>query len=41
MVEEIAAEFRQRKLESPSVTPDKLCLAGTALLRQQRLIAVA
>jgi radical SAM superfamily enzyme YgiQ (UPF0313 family) len=40
-VSEIAAEFRQRKLEVSGVSADKLCLAGIEILRQQRLIALA
>lgn len=40
-VEEIAAEFRQRKIEVSGVPADKLCLAGIEILRQQRLIALA
>lgn len=40
-VEEITAEFRQRKMEVAGVPADKLCLAGIEILRQQRLIALA
>jgi radical SAM superfamily enzyme YgiQ (UPF0313 family) len=40
-VEEIAAEFRQRKIEFPGIPADKACLAGIEILRQQRLIALA
>ncbi len=40
-VEEIAAEFRQNKIEVPGVPADKLCLAGLEILRQQRLIGLA
>ena len=40
-VEEIAAEFRQNKIEVSGVPPDKLCLAGLEILRQQRLIGLA
>jgi radical SAM superfamily enzyme YgiQ (UPF0313 family) len=40
-VEEITAEFRQRKIEVAGVPADKLCLAGIEILRQQRLIAIA
>lgn len=40
-VDEIAAEFRERKIEVPGVSPDKMCLAGIEILRQQHLIALA
>lgn len=40
-VEEIAAEFRQSAIGVSTVPPDKLCLAGLEILRQQRLIALA
>jgi radical SAM superfamily enzyme YgiQ (UPF0313 family) len=40
-VKEIAAEFLQRKIEVPGVPPDKACLAGIEILRQQRLIALS
>jgi radical SAM superfamily enzyme YgiQ (UPF0313 family) len=40
-VEEIAAEFRQNKIEVSGVPADKLCLAGLEILRQQRLIGLA
>ena len=39
-VEEIAAEFRQSKIEVPGVPADKLCLAGLEILRQERLIGL-
>jgi radical SAM superfamily enzyme YgiQ (UPF0313 family) len=39
-VGEIAAEFRQRKIEVSGVPADKLCLAGLEILRQQRLIGL-
>ncbi|MGZ4840280.1 MAG: radical SAM protein [Candidatus Angelobacter sp.] len=39
-VEEIAAEFLQRKIEVSGVPAEKLCLAGIEILRQQRLIAL-
>jgi len=40
-VEEIAAQFRERKIEVSGVPADKLCLAGIEILRQQRLIGLA
>ena len=40
-VEEIAAEFRQNKIEVSGVPADKICLAGLEILRQQRLIGLA
>jgi hypothetical protein len=40
-VEEIAAEFVQRKIEIPGIPANKACLAGLEILRQQRLIALA
>jgi radical SAM superfamily enzyme YgiQ (UPF0313 family) len=39
-VEEITAEFVQRKIQIPGVPADKACLAGIEILRQQRLIAL-
>jgi len=39
-VEEIAAQFRQNKIEVSGVPADKLCLAGLEILRQQRLIGL-
>jgi radical SAM superfamily enzyme YgiQ (UPF0313 family) len=39
-VEEIAAEFTQRKIEVSGVPAGKLCLAGIEILRQQRLIGL-
>ena len=38
-VEEITAEFVQRKIEIPGIPADRACLAGIEILRQQRLIA--
>ncbi|HTC93773.1 MAG TPA: radical SAM protein [Terriglobales bacterium] len=40
-VEEIAAQFRQNKIEVSGIPADKLCLAGLEILRQQRLIGLA
>jgi radical SAM superfamily enzyme YgiQ (UPF0313 family) len=40
-VEEIAAEFEQRKIEIPGIPAGRACLAGIEILRQQRLIALA
>ncbi|MBZ5505489.1 MAG: B12-binding domain-containing radical SAM protein [Acidobacteriia bacterium] len=40
-VQEIAGEFLLRNIEIPGVTPEKACLAGIEMLRQQRLIALA
>src|SRR5262249_18030587 len=40
-VEQIAAEFRQNKIEVSGIPADMLCLAGLEILRQQRLIGVA
>jgi radical SAM superfamily enzyme YgiQ (UPF0313 family) len=40
-VEEIAAVFRQDRIEVSGVPGDKLCLAGLEILRQQRLIGLA
>lgn len=40
-VEEITAEFVQRKIEIPGIPADRACLAGIEILRQQRLIALA
>ncbi len=40
-VDDITAEFRQRKIEVSGVSADKLCLAGIEMLRQQRLIGLA
>jgi hypothetical protein len=40
-VEEIAARFQQNKIEVSGIPPDKLCLAGIEILRQQLLIALA
>lgn len=40
-VEEISERFRRTQTEVSGVPPDKLCLAGLEILRQQRLIALA
>lgn len=40
-VDDITAEFRQRKIEVSGVPAEKLCLAGIEILRQQRLIGLA
>ncbi len=40
-VQEIAAEFVQRKIEIPGIPAGQACLAGIEILRQQRLIALA
>jgi hypothetical protein len=40
-VQEIAGEFQLRNIEVPGVSPEKACLAGIEILRQQRLIALA
>ncbi len=40
-VKEMTEEFVNRKIEVPGVSPDKVCLVGIEILRQQRLIAVA
>ena len=40
-VEKIAAEFSQSTIAVSSVPPDKLCLAGLEILRQQGLIGLA
>ncbi len=40
-VQEMAGEFMLRGIEISGVSPDKLCLAGIEILRQQRLIALA
>src|SRR5262249_30246210 len=40
-VDEITAEFQQRKLGIPGISPDKACLVGIEILRQQPLIAIA
>ena len=37
-VDEITAELRQRNIEVAGLPPEKLCLAGLEILRQQRLI---
>jgi hypothetical protein len=39
-VNEIAAEFHERKIEVPGVPSEMACLAGLQILCQQRLIAV-
>jgi radical SAM superfamily enzyme YgiQ (UPF0313 family) len=40
-VAEIAAKFRERKIEIPGISADKMCLAGIEILRRQHLIAMA
>jgi hypothetical protein len=40
-VKEIAAEFKERRLEIPEVPAAESCLAGIEILRQQRLIALS
>ncbi len=40
-VQEITGEFLLRNIEIPGVPPEKACLAGIEMLRQQRLIALA
>jgi radical SAM superfamily enzyme YgiQ (UPF0313 family) len=40
-VKEMAAEFLLRNLEVPGVPPERVCLAGIEILRQQRLIGLA
>ncbi|HKV92093.1 MAG TPA: radical SAM protein [Candidatus Angelobacter sp.] len=40
-VQEMRGEFILRGIEVAGVSPDKLCLAGLEILRQQRLIALA
>ncbi|HET7873026.1 MAG TPA: radical SAM protein [Terriglobales bacterium] len=40
-VREMAGEFILRGIEVAGVSPEKLCLAGIEILRQQRLIALA
>lgn len=40
-VQEITEEFQQRKIELPGIPPERACLAGIEILRQQRLIAIA
>ena len=40
-VQEIAAEFLQRKIEIQGIPSSKVCLAGIEILRQQRLIGLA
>jgi hypothetical protein len=37
----MAAEFLLRNLEVPGVPPERVCLAGIEILRQQRLIGLA
>ena len=39
-VQEMAGEFVLRGIELAGVPPEKLCLAGIEILRQQRLIAL-
>src|SRR5262249_16683718 len=38
-VEEITAEFLLRQIQVSGIPPEKVCLAGLEILRQQRLIA--
>jgi hypothetical protein len=40
-VEEITAEFLQRKIDIPGIPANMACLAGIEILRQQRLIGLA
>jgi len=40
-VEEMTAEFLQRKIEIPGVPANLVCLAGIEMLRQQRFISLA
>ena len=40
-VEEMTAEFLQRKIEVPGIPPNLVCLAGIEMLRQQRFISLA
>ena len=40
-VQEIAGEFMLRNIEVTGIPPDKACLVGIEILRQQRLIALA
>jgi hypothetical protein len=40
-VQEMRGEFILRGIELAGISPDKLCLAGLEILRQQRLIALA
>lgn len=40
-VQEMRGEFILRGIEVAGISPDKLCLAGLEILRQQRLIALA
>jgi radical SAM superfamily enzyme YgiQ (UPF0313 family) len=40
-VKEIAAEFFLRNVRVPGVPPERICLAGIEILRQQRLIGIA
>jgi hypothetical protein len=39
--QEITAEFQKRKIELPGIPPERACLVGIEILRQQRLIALA
>lgn len=39
--QEITAEFLKRKIELPGIPPERACLVGIEILRQQRLIALA
>jgi hypothetical protein len=40
-VKEMQAEFLLRNIEVSGISPEKLCLAGIEILRQQRLVALA
>src|SRR5215471_230742 len=40
-VEEMTAEFLQRKIEVSGIAPNLVCLAGIEMLRQQRFISLA
>src|SRR5262249_39327801 len=40
-VQEMKGEFLLRGIEIAGVSPDKLCLAGIEILRQQHLIAIS
>lgn len=40
-VKEIEAEFVQRNIEIQGIPPNKVCLAGIEILRQQRLVGLA
>jgi radical SAM superfamily enzyme YgiQ (UPF0313 family) len=40
-IREMQAEFLLRNIEVSGISPEKLCLAGIEILRQQRLVALA